>query len=132
MRTAHILVVDDDPSNLDVLQLVLEHGGGYRVTTAQCVCEDLAEVRRLQPDLIVVDLKMGSYERGWSFLQDLASSHLTNAIPLVLCTAALSEVRARESFLVQQGIPVIQKPFEVDEVLAVVRNLLAPCVSSSF
>lgn len=126
MHAAHILVVDDDPANLEVLHLLLQQVGGYRVTTSPWVFDDLAQVQRLGLDLIVMDLHLGSCERGWSFLGHLTSSPLTKDLPLLLCTAALAEAREHEAFLTSHGIPVLHKPFEVDELLMVVSTLLSP------
>lgn len=123
MSKAHILVVDDDPSILDMIQLLLEQEG-YRVTTSPVVLEDLADVEHLQPDLIILDFKMGERESGWTFLQKLKLHRPTKDIPLFLCTAALSDVREQEPILTQKGIPVVYKPFDVDELLAAVEQLL--------
>ncbi|HZO76222.1 MAG TPA: response regulator [Ktedonobacteraceae bacterium] len=125
MSKAHILVVDDDPSILDMIQLLLEQEG-YRVTTSLVVLEDLADVERLQPDLIILDFKMSERESGWTFLQKLKLHRPTKHIPLFLCTAALSDVREQEPILAQKGIPIVYKPFDVEELLATVEQMLGP------
>ena len=94
---AHILIIDDDQSILEMMRLVLEEEGGYRVTTAESTFEEVADVESLQPQLIL----------------------------LVICTAALSDVKEQESILIQKGIPILYKPFDVDELLHIVDQILS-------
>lgn len=69
--------------------------------------EEVSDVERLHPDLIILDFKMGYHNAGWALLQKLKMYRPTKDIPLILCTAALSEVRQQEDMLRQKGIPVI-------------------------
>jgi response regulator RpfG family c-di-GMP phosphodiesterase len=48
----------------------------------------------------------------------------TAAIPILVCTAALQIVREQEGYLVSQGVHVVYKPFEIDDLLANVKQLL--------
>lgn len=123
--TAHILILDDDLSTLEMLQLVLETEGDYRVTIARTLTEDLPEIERLHPDLILLDLKFGGRELGWDYLQKLRLFRATSKIPIILCTAALKDVREQEPVLLQKGIPVLYKPFDIDELLTLVKQRLA-------
>jgi CheY-like chemotaxis protein len=43
----HILIVDDDPSTLEMMRLILEEDGKYRVTTTELVFEHVAEIESL-------------------------------------------------------------------------------------
>ena len=51
-------------------------------------------------------------------------------IPVILCTAALGDVREQESGLQDKGIPILYKPFDIDELLTIVKRYL-PCSSSA-
>ncbi|HEV2653776.1 MAG TPA: response regulator, partial [Ktedonobacteraceae bacterium] len=105
--------------------LVLEEEGGYRVTTAESVFEEVADVENLQPDLILLDFLLQGRNTGWNFLQKLKLHRPTKDIPIVLCTAALSDVKEQESILIQKGIPILYKPFDVDELLHIVDQILS-------
>jgi CheY-like chemotaxis protein len=122
---AHILIIDDDQSILEMMRLVLEEEGGYRVTTAESTFEDVADIERLQPDLILLDFLLQGRNTGWNFLQKLRLHRPTKDIPIVLCTAALSDVKEQESILIQKGIPILYKPFDVDELLHIVDQILS-------
>jgi CheY-like chemotaxis protein len=121
---ALVLLIDDDHSTLDMMSLVLE-SEGYHVKTSLTAFEDLKEVENLHPDLIIVDFKIRGRETTWTFLQKLKLFPPTSAIPLFLCTAALKDVREQEATLREKGIPVLYKPFGLDELLLLVHTCLA-------
>jgi CheY-like chemotaxis protein len=121
--TSHVLVIDDDPSLLELYQLLLE-AEGYRVTTSKTAYEHVSDVENLQPDLILMDMKLGSKENGFLLLQKLRLYRPTKDIPIIICTAAVQAVREQEETFKEKGIPIIYKPFEIDELLQVVRQYL--------
>jgi CheY-like chemotaxis protein len=122
---AHILIIDDDQSILEMMRLVLEEEGNYRVTTAESIFEDVADIERLQPQLILLDFLLQGRQTGWNFLQKLKLHRPTKDIPVVLCTAALSDVKDQEPILMQKGIPILYKPFDVDELLHIVAQVIS-------
>ncbi len=121
----HILVIDDDPSILELMRLILEGEGNYRVTTTEIVFETVIEIEHLQPDLILLDFLMQGRQTGWTLLQKLKLHRPTKDIPVVICTAALPDVKEQESIFTQKGIPILYKPFDVDELLHVVSQTLS-------
>lgn len=127
---ASVLLIDDDHSTLDMMSLVLE-GEGYHVKTSLTAFEDVKEVENLHPDVIILDFKIRGRETTWTFLQKLKLSPLTSTIPVFLCTAALADVREQETKLREKGIPVLYKPFNRDELLALVQTCVARKRSSS-
>jgi CheY-like chemotaxis protein len=82
-------------------------------------------VERLQPDLILLDFIMQGRQSAWTFLQKLKLYRPTKDIPLVLCTAALSDVKEQEPILAQKGIPILYKPFDMDELLHIVEEMVS-------
>src|SRR5436305_14367317 len=118
-----ILVINDDQSILDLFSLLLE-AEGYEVIISRIAYEEVSDVDKLRPALIILDFKIDNHNAGWTFLQKLKMYRPTKDIPLILCTAALNEVREQEETLHQKGIPVIYKPFEIDELLLVIKQSL--------
>jgi CheY-like chemotaxis protein len=49
----------------------------------------------------------------------------TKHIPIIVCTAAVNEMREQEETFHHKGIPVIYKPFDIDELLEVVHQTLS-------
>jgi len=121
-----ILVINDDQSLLELFRLVLHEEGGYDVHLSSFPFEEVSEVEQLRPDLIILDFKMGQYNAAWSLLQKLKMYRPTKDIPIILCTAALLEVREQQETLREKSIPVIYKPFDIDDFLQVVHHFLPP------
>jgi CheY-like chemotaxis protein len=124
-RRPHILALDNDKLILDLLRDRLEDEG-YQVSTRVAVDKDLCVVGALQPDLIILDYLWGGEDTGWSYLQALRMDPRTAPIPIVLCTGAIKEVDALQPQLDQLGVRVVHKPFNIDELLAVIADVLAP------
>jgi CheY-like chemotaxis protein len=122
----HILVVNDTEEIVELFRDILE-GIGHRVSVATFAPEDLNEVKKHAPDLVILDLMIGAEGQGWQLAQKMRMSPDTAKIPIIICTAALVEVREQEGWLVQQGIKVVLKPFQVDDLeLAVTKALKLP------
>lgn len=118
-----ILVINDDQSILELFQLILEDEG-YKVNTSLVVYEDVKDVGQLNPDLIILDIRIGYHAEGLILLQKLKMYPPTKNIPVILCTAALNDIREQEETLRQKKIPVLYKPFDVDELLKLVHQIL--------
>src|SRR5438046_2185090 len=84
-----VVVVDDDPSFLEVMQLVLE-SGGYRVIALAPAADVVARIRKHRPRLIVTDLLMQPIV-GLQVIAALAADAATAALPKILWTAAWDE-----------------------------------------
>ncbi|MHB8629385.1 MAG: response regulator [Aggregatilineales bacterium] len=81
---------------------------------------DLREVKRIHPDLIILDYLVGREGIGWTFLQLLKMEDTTAAIPVLICTTAVKLAHSIAGYLVTKGTTVLRKPFESrDLVLAV-------------
>jgi CheY-like chemotaxis protein len=117
-----IVILDDDEDTLEVLSDILQDEG-HDVHRRELLFEDLAEVERLAPDLIIVDLFMGAKRAGWEFLQRLKAYAPTAPIPLILCTAGHLSPE-EESMAQDQGVPIVYKPFDLDELTHLVTYLL--------
>jgi CheY-like chemotaxis protein len=123
MAATRVLVINDDESILELFKLILE-GEGFEVVASEEAIENIADVERVQPDLVILDLKMGMQQEGWTMMQKIRMYPPTQHIPMILCTAALNEVREQEGTLQDKGIPVVYKPFSIDELLQAIQVVL--------
>src|SRR5262245_64520747 len=80
-----ILVVDDDPTNLEVLRARLS-AQGYEVVIAVDGDEALRCARELEPDLVLLDVMMPKID-GISVLKELKQDATLRHIPVILVTA---------------------------------------------
>ncbi len=126
-RRPHVLCINNDPGVLGLFAALLDDGGAgpYRVTTRAYVDHDMATLRALDPDLIVLDYMWRDDDAGWSLLQMLRMDPATAAIPVVLCTGAVREVEALGGHLAEMGVSVVLKPFNIDQLEAAIAGGLA-------
>ena len=121
--TQRILVVNDTQEILELFRMILE-GEGYDAILSGFPIQQIHDVEEINPDLIILDFVFGDQKLGWQMLQMLKMQRSTESIPIIVCTAALDMVREQEGFLVSQGIHVIYKPFDIDHLIANVKQLL--------
>jgi DNA-binding response OmpR family regulator len=116
-----ILIVDDDPTSVDMLSQELEEES-YTILTASNGEEAIIKVHDHQPDLILLDVMMPGVD-GFAVCRILKGSGRTIFIPIILLTALRSqEDRVRG---IEAGADdFISKPFDRDELLAKIRSLL--------
>ena len=128
----HILVVNDTEEILDLFRDIIE-GLGHRMTAWSFSPDDLAKVTEIEPDLIILDLMLGPTElQGWALLQKLRMSAPTEAIPVIVCTAATNWVREQEGWLAANATKVVLKPFKVKHLEHAIRQALElPDVAAS-
>lgn len=121
--TPWVLVVDDDDLIRDVVRAVLE-GDGYRVLEAEDGQEALRVLRDSDHPLVVLlDVRMPGLS-GLDVIGEAAhDSHLAARCTFILMTA---DLRAPQPTLVplldQLHIPVVRKPFDLDDLLATVAQ----------
>lgn len=116
-----LLVVDDDPSLLRAVAETLR-AEGYEVTTARRGAEALGCIAQSLPDLIVSDIRMPGMD-GYELVRNLRASARTKLIPIVFLTAKDETADRIAGF--RSGVDAyLTKPFEPDELLAVVANIL--------
>ncbi|MCC6329639.1 MAG: response regulator transcription factor [Acidobacteria bacterium] len=120
MKT-RLLIVDDEPNLLAAIAAVLR-GEGFEVTTARNGRDAMLQIARAIPDLIVSDVRMPIMD-GYTLARKLRSAPHTKLIPVVFLTAK-DETRDRiEGF--RSGVDVyLTKPFEPDELVAVIKSIL--------
>jgi CheY-like chemotaxis protein len=95
-------VVNDAAEILVVFRDILEPEG-YEVVLYSFAPHDLAEVQRVQPDLVILDLIFGAEKVGWQLLDKMRMTRATAKIPVLVCTAAVNEVRQSEGHLKAMG-----------------------------
>lgn len=111
----HILVVNDTEEMVELLRDILV-ATGHRVSGTTFAPEELAEVKKAAPDLVILDLVMGGENLGWQLLQKMKLSPDTANIPAIVCTAAADSVRQQEGWLASKGVKIVLKPFSLTDL----------------
>ena len=117
-----ILVVDDNPVNLEVLVDHLEVHG-FEVLVALGGQEALERVHFAQPDLVLLDVMMPGLD-GFETCRRLKKDPHSRDIPVIFMTA-LSDVDSKVAAFAAGGVDHVSKPFQIEELLARVRTHLA-------
>ncbi|HNT74846.1 MAG TPA: hybrid sensor histidine kinase/response regulator [Anaerolineae bacterium] len=120
--TQRILIVDDQPRNLRLLEKML-WGHTYEVQTVLTGAKALQVAQRWQPDLILLDVMMPEMD-GYTLCQRLKADARTARIPVIFLSA-LTEAPDKLKGFNAGGVDYITKPFKLQEVLARVETHLA-------
>ncbi len=116
-----ILVIDDLPENVFLLQDRLEHEG-YEVLTAYDGKSGIEKAITEIPDLILLDVMMPDIN-GFDVCKTLVNDNRTSAIPIILVTAK-TDVEDTKEGLDAGAYGYIKKPFNKVELLARVKSAL--------
>ncbi len=119
-RGAKILVVDDVPQNVRLLEAVLT-SHGYSVSSASSGSEALEKVEVELPDLVLLDIQMPEMD-GYEVCRRLRANPATQFLPVVMVTSSDAEVRV--TAMEAEADDFITKPFDQQELLARVRSLV--------
>lgn len=117
-----ILIVDDEPAFLEILQRIL-HRAGYALLTAANGIQALEMIRAYRPNLALLDDMLPSVSGG-EVCETVKSDPDLRQIPIVLCSAG-PRVRDRDFVRQIQADAVLYKPFRPDEVVQVIHSCLA-------
>jgi PAS domain S-box-containing protein len=117
-----ILVVDDTPTDLELLATILRYAG-YRVLAAASGESALELVRRERPALVIADILMPGMD-GYEFVRELRRDPVSGGISVIFCTATYSGGDVTRLAEVCGVRHVLLKPCEPEEILRVVAQAL--------
>jgi two-component system, NtrC family, sensor kinase len=118
ISAATILVIDDTPTNLEVLYGALS-SAGYEMLVEMDGESGIAQAQSNPPDLILLDVMMPGID-GFETCRRLKSHPVTHEIPVIFMTA-LAETESKVKGLNAGAVDYITKPFQHEEVLARVK-----------
>ena len=119
--TESILLVDDNPTNLQILFQTLE-GAGCKLLIAKNGQGALSIAGKALPDLILLDIMMPDID-GYEVCRKLKSNHATADIPVIFLSA-LGDTEDKVKGFHLGAVDYITKPFQPDEVIARVNTHL--------
>ena len=112
-----VLIVDDDPGVLEVLELALD-AEGYQVVLARNGREGLERATTIRPHLLVVDLMMPIMD-GWQLVREFRKQERVEETPVIILSAAHNVEQAARDLGVQA---VVSKPFNLDDLLDLIAS----------
>ena len=124
MEEATLLVVDDEPANLQLIRLLVEELElPVRVATAGNALDAIALARALGPSLVLMDLKMPGVD-GWEATRRLKADPATASIPVIAVTAQ-AMVGDRERALAAGCDGYVTKPLDLRAFSALLKERLS-------
>ena len=122
-----ILIIDDQNQLLSLMRRILEDEL-YQVHILQDGNDAFSCMKALLPDLLILDLKLGGIS-GRDVLRQLKEDTITAEIPVIVYTAAVFEAeevaRAVENDpVLYQKVYLIRKPFDLDDLLTLVEQVV--------
>lgn len=123
MTTTRILVINNSNDILSLFQKILE-SDDCKIFLQLFLNSDLRDVRRIQPDLIILDYYVGREGVGWEFLQLLKMEESTAEIPVLICTTEVKLVHEIAAYLATKRVSILRKPFERRDLVDAVQSAL--------
>lgn len=123
IRKARVLIVDDEPSNVRLLERILELNGRPVVRSTTDSRETLSILLEFDPDIVLLDLHMPHLD-GFAVMELLRSAVPTDSyLPILVLTADITAETKRRAFLCGAK-DFLTKPLDHSEVVLRMKNLL--------
>ncbi len=116
-----VLIVDDDADLLDVLEMLLTDDG-FRTVSCNTTEEALAALAVEPVQLVITDLRLGGGS-GLALIRYLQTLSPQAPSTMVLTAVRPSSAAAELEQIERFGVRIIAKPFDVDDLLAAVREM---------
>ena len=121
---AVIMMVDDEPTTLEVIQVLLEDAGYTQFVTTSDSTRAINLVARTRPDMILLDLNMPGGVDGFDILSAIRTDQSLARIPVVILTST-DNASTRLDALELGATDFLSKPVDASELVLRVRNNLA-------
>jgi PAS domain S-box-containing protein len=118
-----IMIVDDQPELRNLLKKILYSSGYSNFREAGDGNEALEKINTAIPDLLILDLKMPRMS-GYEVIGMLKENAQTKDIPVLIMSGYAVEVGKLEEYVKKKAIPVVAKPFNIEQLKKLVNYLL--------
>lgn len=123
MAEPTIAVVNNDTDFLGLMEELLRLEG-YKTIICREGDRAYELMKQVQPNLIVLDIRLEHAETGWKVLECLRLDPTTTAIPVIICSADSAFLREKALSLQQLRCETLEKPFDLDMLLEKVARML--------
>jgi len=127
MPAKKIMIIDDDIDLVEALRLTLEDAG-FEVIDAQEGKKGLDKMIKDKPDLVILDVMMGTQDEGFHIAYQMRNNDEIKDIPIIMLTAVGQETgftfdkEKDEDFLPVEEF--LEKPVDPDKLLEVVKSTM--------
>jgi len=117
-----VVCIEDEPEMIDLVKLILGRKG-FELTGAMGGREGLEAVRRIKPDLVLLDLMMPDMD-GWEVYQQMKADADMQKIPVIVVTAKAQSIDKVLGLHIAKVDDYVTKPFGPQELLQSVEKVL--------
>jgi len=122
-QSRYILVVEDIPNILELIDTTLKFKGGYRVVTARNGVEALEAMQKERPALVITDILMPQMD-GFSLVHRLRLDPQTRTIPVILLSATYIAPEDKSFAVLIGATRFLEKPIEIDHLMGTIMELM--------
>lgn len=124
VRRRRISVLNDNADFLELMSAILDEDAGYEVSVFAGEDTSIDQLAGSRPDLVIVDLLLGGAS-GWEIVTLSRADPRLADVPIIVCSADVNGLRSRAAELERIGrVHLLPKPFGIDEMTALVRELI--------
>ncbi|MCD4739401.1 MAG: response regulator [Anaerolineae bacterium] len=120
--TYKVVCVEDEPEMIDLVELILIPRN-FEVVGAVGGREGLEAIRRLKPDLVLLDLMMPDVD-GWEVYQQMKADPVLRKIPVIVVTAKAQSIDKVLGLHIAKVDAYVTKPFGPVEMMASVNRIM--------
>ena len=117
-----VICIEDEPEMIDLVKLILGRKG-FDLVGAVGGREGIEVVRRLKPDLVLLDLMMPDMD-GWEVYQQMKADDALKDIPVIVVTAKAQSIDKVLGLHIAKVDDYVTKPFGPQELLQSVNKVL--------
>jgi len=117
-----VVCIEDEPEMVDLIKLILGRKG-FELTGAMGGREGLEVIRRVKPDLVLLDLMMPDID-GWEVYQQMKADEELKHIPVIVVTAKAQSIDKVLGLHIAKVDDYVTKPFGPQELLQSVERVL--------
>jgi DNA-binding response OmpR family regulator len=123
LKETRILIIDDQWTNIDVLENFLLIKGYTNIRTTVYSREAISIVQEFKPDIILLDLMM-PHVSGFEVMKQLQDEGLMNELMPIMVLTADDSVETKKRALTEGAKDFLSKPFDLTDVDLRIRNML--------
>jgi DNA-binding response OmpR family regulator len=124
-----VVCIEDEPEMVDLIKLILGRKG-FELIGAMGGREGLDAIRRVKPDLVLLDLMMPDMD-GWEVYQQIKADDELKHIPVIVVTAKAQSIDKVLGLHIAKVDDYVTKPFGPQELVHSVERVLAKAARSS-
>lgn len=125
MTFPSIVVINDDPDFLDMIQDLVADSRHYKVQVIQQGMGAVERLKQASPDVVVLDVRLEYDRLGYHVLEGMRRDQNLEQTPVIVCTADTDFLEQYQLHLRQLDSDWLEKPFRIEDLLRKIDDAIA-------